>query len=106
MRWQTVLSGVLGLALLEAATSSNKAAGRVGDLLDGIASVISHVLSPTVPAIPDRRKSAAGAWNEAGKLAGELAGKAATSAPSSGSAQSGSKTFPADWSTSASSLFV
>lgn len=89
MRWQTVLSGVLALSLLEAATSSKKAAGRVGDLLDGIASVISHVLSPSVPAIPDLRTKGGAATS--------------TAAPAAGST---SKTMPADWDTSAKSIFV
>jgi len=46
---------MLGLALLDAAVSSQQAAGRVGGLLTGVATVIEHVLSPTVPAIPDLR---------------------------------------------------
>lgn len=105
MRTQPILAGVLGLALLEAATSSNKAAGRVGDLLDGIAGVISHVLSPTVPAIPDLRKSSAGAWGDAGGEARKLA-EGATSSGKKSDQTGGSSTFPADWSTSAKSLFV
>ena len=88
MRWQPILAGVLGLALLEAATSSTKAAGRVGDLFDGVAGLISHALSPTVPAIPDLRHK----------------GGAATS--SDKSSDTGSKTMPADWSTSAKSIYV
>lgn len=91
MRWQPVLSGVLGLALLEAAVSSNAAAGRVGQLLDGIASVFSHVLSPTVPAIPDLRHKG---------------GAATSTSTSNQSTSSGSKTMPADWNTSAKGLFV
>jgi hypothetical protein len=108
MRWQPVLTGVLGLALLEAALSSDAASGRVGQLLEGVAGLVSHVLSPTVPAIPDLRKSAAGAWEDAGGIAGDLAGEGLKKLkPSSGSGQSsGSKTYPADWSTSASALFV
>jgi hypothetical protein len=90
MRWQTILSGVLGLALLEAALSSNKSAGRVGDLLDGIAGLVSHALSPTVPAIPDLRQKGGAA--------------VATSAPSA--VQSSSKTLPPDWTTSAKSLYA
>ncbi|WP_405889576.1 hypothetical protein OG762_52445 (plasmid) [Streptomyces sp. NBC_01136] len=84
-----MLSGVLGLALLEAALSSNKAAGRIGQLLDGIAGVVSHVLSPTVAAIPDLRHKGG-----------------AVVASSASSDQSGSKTLPADWTTSATSLYV
>lgn len=51
-----MLAGMLGLALLEASLSSTQAAGRVGGLLGGLATVVQHVLSPTVPAIPDLRK--------------------------------------------------
>jgi hypothetical protein len=79
---------VLALALLEAATSSKAAAGRVGQLLDGIASIVSHVLSPMVPAIPDLRH------------------KGGAASPASDPSSTGSKTLPADWSTSAKSLFV
>ncbi len=89
---QTVLGGVLALALLEASTSSNEAAGRVGTLLDHIAGGIAHVLSPSVPAIPDLRHK------------GGAATSSATDA--SGSSSSGSTTMPADWSTSAKSIYV
>jgi hypothetical protein len=58
--WQTALSGALALALLEAATSTTQAAGRVGSLLTALDNVVQRVLSPTVAAIPDlRTKSAA-----------------------------------------------
>lgn len=95
MRFQTVLAGVFGLAVLEAALSSDKAAGRVGQLLDAVATVISHVLSPTVPAIPDLRHKDASKSSPA-------------SADSNGSTvvQASSPTMPLDWSTSAKSLFV
>jgi hypothetical protein len=92
MRWQPIVSGVLGLALLEASLSSPAAAGRVGQLLDGIASVIAHVLSPAVPAIPDLR---------------QRGGAATSSAPlDPAPGKPSSPTFPADWDTSPSSLFV
>jgi hypothetical protein len=89
MRVAPVLGGVLALALLEAAVSTDGAAGRVGQLLDGFASVVSHVLSPTVPAIPDRRTHGGAAT--------------ATAAPATGGGSTsggGSPTFPADWNTS------
>jgi hypothetical protein len=89
MRWQTVVSGVLALALLEAVTSSTASAGRVGDLFTGIAGVVSHVLSPTVAAIPDLRTK----------------GGASTSS-SEKSSSSTSKTVPADWTTSAKSIYA
>jgi hypothetical protein len=89
MRWQTILSGVLGLALLEATVSSTTSAGRVGQLLEGVAGLVSHALSPAVPAIPDLRKR----------------GGAATSS-SDKSSDGGSKTLPADWTTSAKSIYA
>lgn len=94
MRWQPILSGVLGLALLEAALSSTDASGRIGQLLNGVAGLVSHVLSPAVPAIPDLRKH------------GGAAAPSAAPAPPSGGQPSGSPTFPADWNTSPTSLFV
>jgi hypothetical protein len=97
MRWQTILSGVLGLALLEATVSSTDASGRVGQLLTGVAGLISHALSPTVPAIPDLRKRGGAATSTA-------APAASGSKPDQSSG--GSKTFPADWNTSPTSLFV
>lgn len=86
-----MLSGVLALALLEAATSSTQAAGRVGKLFDAVASTAAHVLSPKVPAIPDLRQHG---------------GASTTEAQSTSSTSSGSSTLPADWNTSASSLYV
>lgn len=83
------MSGVLALALLEAATSSTQAAGRVGSLLSGIAGLVSHALSPAVPAIPDLRHRGGAATS--------------TSQPSTGN---GSKTLPADWSTSAKQIYA
>jgi hypothetical protein len=80
MNWRAVFSGMVGLALLEAAVSSTAAANRAGGLLKGVATVIEHVLSPTVAAIPDLRTH----------------GGAATAAPSGGS-----PTLPADWTTAA-----
>jgi hypothetical protein len=92
MRWQTILSGVLGLALLEATVSSTASAGRVGQLFDGVAGLVSHALSPSVPAIPDLRKRG---------------GAAATNATNaSDNSSSGSKTMPPDWNTSAKSLYA
>lgn len=90
MRWQPILSGLLALTLLEAATSSTKSAGRVGDFFDGIASALSHALSPSVAAIPDLRTK----------------GGSAKSSSDQSSGGSSSKTMPADWSTSAKSLYV
>lgn len=54
--WRTALAGMLALAVLDAAVSSTAAGGRVGSLLQGVAAVVDHILSPTVAAIPDLRK--------------------------------------------------
>ena len=92
MRWQTIAGGVLGLALLEVAVSSQAAAGRVGGLLDAVASIIARVLSPAVPAIPDLRKKG---------------GTTPTSATTGGSVQpavASSPTMPPDWTTSATTI--
>jgi hypothetical protein len=79
MNWRALLGGMIGLALLEAAVSSQAAANRAGGLLTGVSTVIDHVLSPTVAAIPDLRKHG---------------GAVATTA-----APGGSTTLPADWTT-------
>jgi hypothetical protein len=96
MRLGPILSGVLGLALLEASLSSDGASTRVGQLLDGIASIVSHVLSPTVPAIPDLRTKSS--------TTGSSSTSTGSVAPASTSTSS--KTVPADWTTSAASLYV
>jgi hypothetical protein len=49
------VSGVLGLSLLEAVLSSNQATGRVGGVFTGASSLLRHLSSPDVPAIPDLR---------------------------------------------------
>lgn len=54
--WRTAFAGMLSLAVLEAVVSSDQAAGRFGGLLKSVGTVIEHLLSPTVPAIPDLRK--------------------------------------------------
>jgi hypothetical protein len=78
---RTALAGMIGLALLDASVSSQAAAGRVGGLLTAVATVIEHVLSPTVPAIPDlRTRGKAGAIGTADTTGGSL--------------------LPADWTTS------
>lgn len=89
MRWQTILSGVLGLALLEVTVSSTASAGRVGSLLTSVSTVISHVLSPTVAAIPDLRTKGGAATSSTG---GSTAQPATATSP----------TMPPDWTTSAS----
>ncbi len=79
--WRTALAGMLGLALLDAAVSSQRAAGRVGGLLSGVATVVEHVLSPTVAAVPDLRTRGGPVIREA------------DAQPSAGSL------LPADWTT-------
>jgi hypothetical protein len=75
---------MIGLALLDAAVSSQQAAGRVGGMLTGLATVLEHVLSPTVPAIPDLRTHG---------------GAAPAVLQNSGAAVTGSL-LPVDWTTS------
>lgn len=79
--WRTAFAAMLGLGLLEAVVSSDQSAGRVGDFLQGVGTVVEHVLSPTVPAIPDLRKH------------GGAAPTSTTSTPSG-------SLLPPDWTTS------
>lgn len=72
MTLRGIFGGVLILAALEAVLSRDAAAGRVGGLLEGVGSVVQHVLSPAVPAIPDLR----------GKAAADIAAAAAGSTSS------------------------
>lgn len=53
---RTAAAGMLGLALLDTVVSSTASANRVGTLLTAVSKVVSHLLSPTVAAIPDLRK--------------------------------------------------
>jgi hypothetical protein len=82
----------MALALLEVAVSSQAAAGRVGGLLTAVSGLISHVLSPTVPAIPDLRKKGTAAPSS---TSGSTAAVPATTSP----------TMPPEWSPSAANLF-
>jgi hypothetical protein len=50
-----VLLGALGLAALQMIVSNNARAERVGGLATTLAGTLNHFLSPSVPAIPDRR---------------------------------------------------
>lgn len=53
------VGGVLGLSLFEAVVSSDQATGRVGGLFTGAATLLAHLASPDVPAIPDLRQGGA-----------------------------------------------
>lgn len=53
MRLRGVLAGSLVLIALQAVTASDRAAGRVGSMLSGVAGLVRLVLDPSVPAIPD-----------------------------------------------------
>ena len=53
-----LLTTVLLLTLLQAVVSSDKATGRLGALLAGAGTVIEHLASPAIPAIPDLRPGA------------------------------------------------
>jgi len=49
------VSGVIGLSLLEAVVSSSQASDRASGVFTGAASLLRHLVSPEVPAIPDLR---------------------------------------------------
>lgn len=85
---------MLALGLLQVAVSSSAAANRAGGLLSAVAKTIDHVISPTVPAIPDLRKHGGAAPPRA----------AVDTTPNTGG--TGGSLLPADWSTSASALYV
>lgn len=91
MNWRALLAGTLALALLEATVSSQAAAQRAGGILTSLAGVVEHVLSPTVAAIPDLREHG-----------GAAPPAASTAAPASTSGT----LLPAEWTTSASALYV
>lgn len=57
MSWRGIFTGALVLIGLEVVTSSGQAAERFGGLFTGAATLVSHLLDPTVPAIPDLRPS-------------------------------------------------
>jgi hypothetical protein len=61
------LAGLAGLALLEVVTSNkNGEAGRVGDLFDTSAGVLSRWLDPNKPLIPDKRTQPSPVGNNSG----------------------------------------
>jgi len=51
------MTGILMLTLLQAVVSSAGATGRLGALLAGAGTVVEHLSSPSIPAIPDLRVS-------------------------------------------------
>lgn len=53
MTGRGVVSGALALIALQAVTSSDQAAGRVGGMLAAVGKLVRHVVDPAVPAIPD-----------------------------------------------------
>lgn len=55
MSWRGVFTGALMLIGLEVVISSGQAADRFGGIFTAIATVVEHLLDPTVPAIPDLR---------------------------------------------------
>lgn len=81
---QTAIGGALVLAVLDAAVSSTAAAGRVGSIFTSLAKVMEHLLSPTVPMIPDLRKQ----------------GPPQSSAPSTSGGPAAGSLVPPDWTTS------
>lgn len=87
-----VFGGMLALALLDAGVSSTQAANRVGGLLHGLAVVVEHILSPTVPAIPDLRTHGGALGN------GESGGAIPYSSTGTGGAAG--SLLPPEWTTS------
>lgn len=53
-----LVTTVLMLTLLQALVSSQTASGRLGTLLTGTGTVLAHLTSPALPAIPDLRPGA------------------------------------------------
>lgn len=51
------IAGILGLTLLEVLVSSKTATQNLGGFFGGAATVFDHLVNPTVPLIPDLRKS-------------------------------------------------
>lgn len=59
-----LVAGIIGLSLLEVVvTNRNGEAGRVGDLIGGIGSVISRWIDPTTPLIPQRSGTLKWPWD-------------------------------------------
>ena len=48
-----MFTSALLLIALESVLRTNASAGRVGQILEGVAGLVSSALSPAVPAIPD-----------------------------------------------------
>ena len=48
--WSTILTGALGLAVLDAVVSRQQAASNVGGFLAGLGGFVHKVISPQVPA--------------------------------------------------------
>jgi hypothetical protein len=93
-----VVAGVLGLALLDAAVSTQGAANRVGGLLGAVAKTIEHILSPTVAAIPDlRTHGGAQQLQNASALTGDTG---------TGAGGAVGTLLPADWTTAPSQLYA
>jgi hypothetical protein len=53
MSLRGIVSGALLLIALEVIVSSEASATRFGQMLTGVGTLTRHLLSPTVPAIPD-----------------------------------------------------
>jgi hypothetical protein len=59
--WRGMFTGMLALVALEAVVSRTEAAGRIGGALTGLAGMVSHLLSPAEPLVPDLRAKKAAA---------------------------------------------
>lgn len=55
MSWRTVLGTILTLTAMQAVLSSKAAAGRVGNVFQGLGVATAYVLSPAYPLVPDLR---------------------------------------------------
>ena len=54
------VAGALGLTLLEAAVSTQKAASNASGVVSVLTKGIARIVDPTVPLIPDRRSTVQG----------------------------------------------
>lgn len=82
--WASIAAGAIGLAVLDAVVSRQKAAQNVGGLLEGAGRAVEWFLSPAVPAF--RTSSSPSSSSTASTAA--YAGPAAGSTPPSSSASS------------------
>lgn len=84
----------MGLIVLQAVTTKN-GAGAVGGLLGVVDGLVKRALDPTVPAIPDHSRSAAGTTDKDGNFHPSIPGYlGGGTTPSPGSTDNGGKNNP------------